>query len=75
MTAKQAAKDKQEIQAESQRRIREAAVSLPYHRPKNRTITEFLKKRPCLSTAIPAAAKIPASIAIKMSARDLELMS
>lgn len=75
MTAKQAAKEKQEIQAESQRRIREAEVSLPYHKPKNRTITEFLKMRPCLATAIPVTRKIPASIAIKMSEQELELMS
>lgn len=75
MTVKQAAKERQEIQAESQRRTREAPVSLPYHRPKNRTITEFLKKRPCLSTAIPVASKVPASVAIKMSGHELELMS
>lgn len=75
MTAKQAAKDRQEIHAESQKRIREAAVSLPYHRPKNRTITEFLRIRPCFAAATPGAAKVPASVAIKMSVRELELMS
>lgn len=75
MNAKQAAKEKQEIFAESQRRTREAPISLPYHRPKNRTITEFLQKRPCLSTAVPVYAKVPAAIAIKMSVRELELTS
>lgn len=75
MTAKQAAQERLEIHAESQRRTREANVSLPYHRPKTRTITEFLKKRPCLATAVPISSKIPASVAVKMSAQELALMS
>lgn len=49
-----AAKDAamQQIHSETQRLIRESGVSLPYHRPKQRTLQEFLNRKK-LSTAIP----------------------
>lgn len=75
MTSKEASKQRQEIHSESQRRTREATVSLPYHKPKTRSITEFLKKRPCLATAIPLSTKVPPSVAIKMSSQNLEFIT
>lgn len=33
-----------EIHSESQRMVRESRISLPYHRPKQRTLAEFLAR-------------------------------
>ncbi|XP_046402109.1 claspin [Ischnura elegans] len=35
----------QKIHSESQRMVRESRVSLPYHRPRQRTLADFLKRR------------------------------
>ncbi|XP_015584830.1 claspin [Cephus cinctus] len=39
-----------QIRSESQRLVRESNVSLPYHRPKQRTLQEFLNRRKLVST-------------------------
>lgn len=33
------------IQSESARMLRESRVSLPYHKPRQRTLTEFLQRK------------------------------
>lgn len=71
MTAKEAAKQKIEIQSDSQRRLRESRTSLPYHKPKSHTIKEFLEKRSKLASALPVIPKAPPSLAIKMSKDQL----
>ncbi len=38
-----------EIHSETQRLIRESRVSLPYHKPKQRTLQEFLNRKKVLS--------------------------
>jgi hypothetical protein len=35
----------QQIHSETQRLIRESEISLPYHRPKQRTLQEFLNRK------------------------------
>ncbi|KAF7279020.1 hypothetical protein GWI33_007661 [Rhynchophorus ferrugineus] len=75
MTAKEAADQRVEIQAESQRMLREKNVSLPYHKPKTHSLKEFLARRPKLASAIPDIGKTPPSVAIKMSTEQLELIS
>lgn len=75
MTAKEAELQKQEIQKESQRRTREACVSLPYHKPKPRSIREFLEKRPCLSSTLQNFTKSSPAVAIKMASKELEYVS
>ncbi|EFA06121.1 hypothetical protein TcasGA2_TC008964 [Tribolium castaneum] len=75
MTPQEAAKQKIEIQSESQRMLRESNVSLPYHKPKSYTIKEFLQKRAKLASALPLIPKAPPSVAIKMSKDQLEEVS
>lgn len=75
MTGKDAALLKKEIQSESQRMTRERNISLPYHRPKQFTLKEFLSKRSKLASVLPIPAQLPPSIAIKMSPEQLEIMS
>lgn len=75
MTHKEAELQMQEIQRASQRRTREASVSLPYHRPKPRTIKEFLEKRPRFSSTLPKLTSTPPAVAIKMSSTELEQVS
>ncbi|XP_011861141.1 PREDICTED: claspin homolog isoform X2 [Vollenhovia emeryi] len=56
-----------QIHSESQRLLRETEISLPYHRPKQRTLQEFLNRRNILSTlpkAPSTAAKLKMSSAI-----------
>ncbi|CAG9813451.1 unnamed protein product, partial [Phaedon cochleariae] len=72
MTSKDAAKLRKEIQSESQRMVREMDVSLPYHRPKQFTLKEFLSRRPKLASTVPTASKMPPSIAMKMSRDQLK---
>lgn len=64
-----------EIYSESQRRLRETNISLPYHIPKSRTIKEFLTKRPKFAINLTNPKKMSASIAIKMSKSQLEIVS
>ncbi|XP_018573516.1 claspin-like [Anoplophora glabripennis] len=75
MTGKEAAQLRKEIKSESQRMLREKKISLPYHKPKSYTIKEFLSKRSKFSSAVPINVKAPPSVAIKMSAEQLTLVS
>lgn len=75
MTGKDVAVLKKEIKSESQRMVRETNVSLPYHRPKQFTLKEFLSRRPKLSSVVPVMAQVPASVAIHMATEQLEIIS
>lgn len=75
MTGREALALRQEIQAESQRMLRERKVSLPYHKPKHHTIKEFLEKRPKLSLPLLENIKnVSPSIALKMTNQQLEVV-
>lgn len=71
MTGKDAAELRKEIQSESQRMVREANVSLPYHKPKSHTLKEFLTRRPKLAASVAVPTNLPASLAIKMCTNQL----
>ena len=47
-----------EIHAESCRMLRDSAVSIPYHRPKNRSLEEFLSRKKGVRDAIGGDIKI-----------------
>lgn len=74
MTGKDALKLRKQIQSESQRMLRETRISLPYHKPKQFTLQEFLSKRPKLSSAVTLNTKMPPSVAIKMQQEQLEVI-
>nr|XP_022913905.1 claspin-like [Onthophagus taurus] len=76
MTAKEALQQRREIWSESQRMTRETNVSLPYHRPKTRTLKEFFEQRPKFSTSVPdGSVCVKPAIALKMNMQQLELVS
>ncbi|KAI4467903.1 claspin [Holotrichia oblita] len=76
LTGRDAAKLKKEIQSESQRMTRESTISLPYHKPKARTLKEFLQNRSRFATAVPSiSGKTPPSLALKMSTDQLKAIS
>lgn len=75
MTGKEAAQQKIEIRSESQKRVRESNVSLPYHIPKSHSIKEFLQKRSKLLSNLPPLSKVSPSAAIKMPKHQLEEIS
>ncbi|KAF2898057.1 hypothetical protein ILUMI_08118 [Ignelater luminosus] len=78
MTVKQAMKQRQEIQSESQRMLRESRVSLPYHKPKSYSIKEFLQRRPRFSVLglnTSNSNSLGASAAIKMTNQQLEIVT
>ncbi|KAK9729121.1 hypothetical protein QE152_g16063 [Popillia japonica] len=76
LTGRDAAKLKQEIQSESQRMTRESSINLPYHKPKSRTLKEFLQNRSRFATAVPTiTCKTPPSLALKMSTDQLKAIS
>lgn len=52
------------IHSETQRLLRETEISLPYHRPKQRTLQEFLNRNKLLA-ALPKAPSAAAKL--KMS--------
>nr|XP_033333532.1 claspin-like isoform X1 [Megalopta genalis] len=60
------------IQSETQRLLRETEVSLPYHRPKQRTLEEFLNRRKVLS-ALPKAPTMAAKLKISSAIIDKAL--
>lgn len=67
--SKRSAKDEamRQIHSETQRLLREAPVSLPYHRPKQRTLEEFLNRKkiaPVLPQAMTTFAKMKMSAEI-----------
>ena len=49
---KSKAKAVQQIHSETQRLVRESRVSLPYHRPRQRTLAEFLQRRQSLPSSV-----------------------
>lgn len=53
-----------QIHSETQRLLRETDISLPYHRPKQRTLQEFLNRKKVL-TSLPKASSTAAKL--KMS--------
>ncbi|CAG9762014.1 unnamed protein product [Ceutorhynchus assimilis] len=69
----EAAKQRTEIQSESQRMLRERNMSLPYHKPKAHSLKDFLARRPKLGQ--PLANRAPPSVAIKMTTEQLEVIS
>lgn len=76
MTAKKALEQRKEIFSESQKRVRESEISLPYHKPKIRSLKEFLQNRPKFASALPDVNKtLSPSTAIKMSKEELEIVS
>ncbi|XP_065168149.1 claspin-like [Atheta coriaria] len=76
MTAKEAAEQRKEIESVSQRMLRESHVSLPYHKPKQRSLREFLQNRPKFASSVPSdISKVPAAVAIKMSREQLDFVS
>jgi hypothetical protein len=52
----------QQIHSETQRMVRESRVSLPYHKPRQRSLAEFLQRR---------HAAVPSVSSLKMSKNDL----
>lgn len=70
MTGRDAMKQRQQIKSESQKMCRESHVSLPYHRPKQHTLQDFLKRRSLLNNIVPP--NMPTSFAIKMSGQELK---
>lgn len=75
ITPKEAAKLRKETISESHRMIRESNVSLPYHKPKSFTLKEFLSRRPKLTSAVPINVSTPPSVAIKLCAEKLAVIS
>lgn len=58
-----------QIHIETQRLVRETEVSLPYHRPKQRSLQEFLSRKKII-TALPKAPTMAAKL--KMSSAIVE---
>uniref|UniRef100_A0A1Q3EWW2 Putative claspin protein n=1 Tax=Culex tarsalis TaxID=7177 RepID=A0A1Q3EWW2_CULTA len=73
MSAKVAAEQMKLIQSESQRMAREASVSVPYHKPKQRTLEEFLN-RPTVKNPLlfPSDGRKSLAAAIRMPPEQLE---
>lgn len=78
MSAKAAMDQMKIIQSESQRMAREAQVSVPYHRPKQHTLQEFLNRRALYKPTVgsnasedPAMGRRKAAAAIKMTPEQL----
>lgn len=71
MSAKEAEEQMKVIQSESQRLAREATLTVPYHRPKQHSLKEFLNRhnviRPVAQLDAPKAAA-----AIRMNKEQLE---
>uniref|UniRef100_A0A1A9ZF07 Claspin n=1 Tax=Glossina pallidipes TaxID=7398 RepID=A0A1A9ZF07_GLOPL len=76
-SAKKALDEMQAIQSEQQRLQRETHVSIPYHKPKKRTLEEFLKRRTIVKPQLtnvensPVAALVQAK-SLKMTTEELE---
>ncbi|XP_065091080.1 claspin [Ochlerotatus camptorhynchus] len=78
MSAKAAMEQMKVIQSESQRMAREAGVSVPYHRPKQHTLQEFLNRRTLHKSTVGSDAsgglamgRRKAAAAIKMTPEQL----
>uniref|UniRef100_A0A8D8HVP7 Claspin n=1 Tax=Culex pipiens TaxID=7175 RepID=A0A8D8HVP7_CULPI len=73
MSAKVAAEQMKLIQSESQRMAREASVSVPYHKPKQRTLEEFLNRRTIQNPLqFPVDGRQSLAAAIRMPPEQLE---
>ncbi|KAL9693353.1 hypothetical protein quinque_012638 [Culex quinquefasciatus] len=73
MSAKVAAEQMKLIQSESQRMAREASVSVPYHKPKQRTLEEFLNRRTVQNPLqFPVDGRQSLAAAIRMPPEQLE---
>uniref|UniRef100_A0A1B0B5F4 Claspin n=1 Tax=Glossina palpalis gambiensis TaxID=67801 RepID=A0A1B0B5F4_9MUSC len=76
-SAKKALDEMQAIQSEQQRLHRETHVSIPYHKPKKRTLEEFLKRRTIVKPQLtneegsPVAALVQAK-SLKMTTEELK---
>lgn len=66
MSAKQAMENMQIIKSESNRMLREKAVSLPYHRPKALSLKDIMSRRK------PALASDGKALPIKMNEEQLK---
>lgn len=73
MSAKVAAEQMKLIQSESQRMAREASISVPYHKPRSRTLEEFLN-RPTIQNPLkfPVDGRKSLAAAIRMPPEQLE---
>lgn len=61
------------IQSESQRMAREAYVDIPYHKPKQHSLKEFLSRKSVIRREIPQTGWVKTTAAtIKMSQEELE---
>ncbi|XP_058812683.1 claspin-like [Topomyia yanbarensis] len=73
MSAKMAMEQMKVIQSESQRMAREANVTVPYHRPKQHTLQEFLSRRMVHKPEMSMGeGRKNVAAAIKMNPEDLE---
>uniref|UniRef100_A0A1A9V8Y7 Claspin n=1 Tax=Glossina austeni TaxID=7395 RepID=A0A1A9V8Y7_GLOAU len=76
-SAKKTLDEMQAIQSEQQRLQRETHVSIPYHKPKKRTLEEFLKRRTIVKPQLtnvensPVTALVQAK-SLKMTTEELE---
>ncbi|XP_069171556.1 claspin isoform X2 [Procambarus clarkii] len=68
-TLKQQQVEVREIYSESQRMVRDSQISLPYHKPKQRTLTEFLNRRKKVSVP-----QTHLRTSFKMSMRNIETL-
>ncbi|KAK8738737.1 hypothetical protein OTU49_003648 [Cherax quadricarinatus] len=68
-TLKQQKEEAREIHSESQRMVRESQISLPYHKPKQRTLKEFLNRRK--KVLVP---QVHQGTSLKMSMRNIETL-
>ncbi|XP_055617131.1 claspin [Toxorhynchites rutilus septentrionalis] len=76
MSAKTAMEQMKIIQSESQRMAREASVAVPYHRPKQHTLQEFLNRRTVFKYSLSPAGGMAegrkkVAAAIKMNPEEL----
>ncbi|XP_037028730.1 claspin [Bradysia coprophila] len=71
MSAKQAEEQMKLIQSESQRLARQCHLSVPYHKPKQHSLKDFLNRR-TINRPVPMALTKKAAATIKMSQEELE---
>lgn len=73
MSAKEALENMKIIQSESQRMAREAYVDIPYHKPKQHSLKEFLSRKSVVRKELPRTGAFKTTAAtIKMSQEELE---
>lgn len=73
MSAKEALENMKIIQSESQRMAREAYVDIPYHKPKQHSLKEFLSRKSVVRKELTRTGVVKTTAAtIKMSQEELE---